>query len=285
MDDFAGMKTGQAAFVTGVSSGIGRATAVLLAERGFRVFGTYRQQRPANLNPGITLLQMDVRDDDSVRKAVSGLLADAGRIDALINNAGYALLGALEETQIAEARDQFETNFFGLMRVTRRILPVMRRQGFGRIVNVSSILGLIPGPYVGVYAASKHAIEAYTETLDHEVRRFGIRVAAVEPSFTRTSLMDSGKVASDQLDVYANDRAAVARAFTRKVRNGSDPKDVAKAIYHAIVARSPRLRYPVGEAKTFSLLRRLVPAPMFGRSLRKQFELNGGSRSNHDPQP
>ena len=121
------------AFITGVSSGIGYATAVLLAERGFRVFGTYRTRHPANLPEAITLQQMDVSDDNSVQQTVSAVMAAAGRIDVLINNAGYALVGALEETSLAEARDQFETNFFGTLRVTQQVLPIMRRQGSGRI--------------------------------------------------------------------------------------------------------------------------------------------------------
>src|SRR5262249_61422314 len=163
------------AFVTGVSSGIGYAAAALFAERGFRVFGTHRRRMPGNLPASVILQQMDVNDDDSVRQAISAAVADAGRIDALVNNAGYALVGAIEETSLAEARDQFETNFFGALRVTQQILPIMRRQGAGRIVNVSSVLGVIPGPCLGIYTATKHAIEGYTETLDHEVRRFGIR--------------------------------------------------------------------------------------------------------------
>ena len=261
------------AFITGVSSGIGYAAAALLAERGFRVFGTYRSRRPANLAGAISLQQMDVNVDDSVERTVSAVVADAGRIDVLINNAGYALVGALEETSLTEARDQFDTNFFGTLRVTQQILPIMRRQGFGRIVNVSSILGLIPGPYMGIYTATKHAIEGYTETLDHEVRHFGVRAILVEPSFTNTSILENERTTAARLDIYAEDRAAVERAWDRKVRNGSDPKDVAEAVYHAVAARSPRLRHPVGEAKTLSLLRRLVPAPMFAQSLRKQFGL------------
>src|SRR5260370_39275354 len=118
---------------------------------------------------------MDVTNDDEIQRVVGDVVGDSGRIDVLINNAGYALFGALEETSLGEARDQFDTNFFGVLRVTRCVLPVMRRQRYGRIMNMSSILGLIPAPYSGAYAASKYALEGYTETLDHEVLRVGIR--------------------------------------------------------------------------------------------------------------
>ena len=128
---------------------------------------------------------MDVNDDGSVREAVRSVLEKAGKIDMLINNAGYSLAGGLEETSVEEARQLFETNFFGVLRVTQAVLPSMRRHGYGRIVNISSMLGLLPGPYRGIYAASKHALEGYTETLDHEVRAFGIRAVLVEPSTQR----------------------------------------------------------------------------------------------------
>jgi NAD(P)-dependent dehydrogenase (short-subunit alcohol dehydrogenase family) len=264
----------QVALITGVSSGIGRETAILLAERGLRVFGTYRKKHPSGLGPAITLLQMDVTNDEAVHQAVGDVIRASGRIDVLINNAGYALFGALEETSLGEARDQFDTNFFGALRVTQYVLPVMRRQRYGRIVNMSSILGVIPGPFSGAYAASKYALEGYTETLDHEVLRFGIRAMLVEPSFVRTGLLQKGKVVSTELAEYAGDRAAVARAFDRALSNGSDPKQVAETVYRALIARSPRMRYPVGEARILSLLHRFVPARMFAKSLRKRFALN-----------
>jgi NAD(P)-dependent dehydrogenase (short-subunit alcohol dehydrogenase family) len=264
----------QAVLITGVASGIGRETAILLAEHGFRVFGAYRTERPSGLSPAITLLQMDVTNDDAVQRVVEDVIAGSGRIDVLINNAGYELFGWLEETSLDEARDQFNTNFFGVLRLTKYVLPIMRREGYGRIVNMSSILGLIPGPYSGVYVASKHAIEGYTETLDHEVRRFGIRAILVEPSFVRTRLFQKGRIASTELAAYDSDRVAVARAFDQGFRDGSDPRQVAQTVYRALRARSPRMRYPVGPARTLTLLRRVLPARMFAKSLRKQFALS-----------
>src|SRR5713101_6824654 len=176
------------ALVTGVSSGIGRATATLLAVRGFRVFGTMRRPSETNGRPGdVEVVPLDVRDEESVRSCLRTVLDQAGRIDALVNNAGYALIGALEETSIEDARDLFETNFFGVLRVTQALLPIMRGQQHGRIVNIGSVVGFLPEPYQGIYSASKHALEGYSESLDHEVRQFGIRVSVIEPGFMRTN--------------------------------------------------------------------------------------------------
>ena len=148
------------ALVTGVSSGIGRATATLLSRRGFRVFGTMR--KPSEINgplEGVELVRLDVRDEESVRSCLRTVLDQAGRIDALVNNAGYTLIASLEETSIEEAKDVFETNFFGVLRMSQALLPIMREQGYGRIANISSVLGFLPAPYQGIYAASKHALE------------------------------------------------------------------------------------------------------------------------------
>ncbi|MGH9455498.1 MAG: SDR family NAD(P)-dependent oxidoreductase, partial [Terriglobia bacterium] len=157
--------------VTGVTSGIGAATASLLSDRGFRVFGTARQPAETGAALGaVTLVRLDVREEESVRTCVRTVLDQAGRIDALLNNAGYVLQGSLEETSIDEAKALFETNFFGVLQMNRAVLPIMREQRAGRIVNISSVLGFLPAPYMGIYAASKHAIEGYSESLDHEVR-------------------------------------------------------------------------------------------------------------------
>jgi NAD(P)-dependent dehydrogenase (short-subunit alcohol dehydrogenase family) len=263
------------ALVTGVSSGIGRETARLLAERGARVFGTVRDHRPADAIVGVELVRMDVTDESNVKEAVQSVLQQAGSIDVLVNNAGYALGGGLEETSVLEAQQQFETNFFGVLRVTHAVLPAMRRQGSGRVVNISSVLGFLPGPYRGVYAASKHALEGYTETLDHEVRQFGIRAVLIEPTFTRTSVDRNGKSAHAALAAYAEQRHRVEEVIQRNIDHGDHPRAVAEVVCRALVAESPHLRYPVGGAVTLSRLRRFVPARMFDKRLRKQFLLDG----------
>jgi len=260
--------------VTGVSSGIGREIAQLLAERGARVFGTVRDPQSASSIRGVELVRMDVTDDSSVTEAVESIMQQAGPIQFLVNNAGYSLMGALEETSVAEARQQFETNLFGVLRVTNAILPGMRLLGEGRIVNISSVLGFLPAPYWGIYAASKHAVEGYTETLDHEIRRFGLRALLVEPAYTRTKLSGNTKTAQATIDAYADERRRVTAATLRSIERGDDPRLVAEAVWKALTAKSPRLRYPVGKGVALSHIRRFVPASMFDRSFRKQSQLD-----------
>src|SRR4051794_21355884 len=175
------------ALVTGASSGIGRATAELLAANGFTVFGTSRA--PVQDTRSYTWLPMDVRSDDSVQAAVQSLLAQAGRIDLLVNNAGYVQFGAIEESSIADAQAQLDTNLFGVIRLVQAVLPVMRQQGSGRIINVSSIVGRVAAPYGGLYATSKFALEGLSEALREEVRPFGVSVSLVEPSYVKTPIV------------------------------------------------------------------------------------------------
>src|SRR3954463_14079104 len=233
--------------VTGVSSGIGREIAQLLAERGARVFGTVRNPKSPSSIRSVELVSMDVTDDASVSAAVQSIERKAGSVQFLVNNAGYSFMGALEETSIEEARQQFETNLFGVLRVTNAILPGMRQQGFGRIVNISSVLGFLPAPYMGIYAASKHAVEGYTETLDHEIRRFGVRALLVEPAYTRTKLNGNIKTAKTTLEAYADERKRLTDAALQNIERGEDPRGVAEAVWNALTATSPRLRYPVGK--------------------------------------
>src|SRR5881394_929576 len=271
--------------VTGVSSGIGREIAQLLAERGARVFGTVRNVRSASSIHGVELVSMDVTEDASVNAAVQSIVQKAGPIQFLVNNAGYSFMGALEETSVAEARQQFDTNLFGVLRVTNAILPGMRQQGDGRIVNISSVLGFLPAPYMGIYAASKHAVEGYTETLDHEIRRFGVRALLVEPAYTRTKLTGNTKSAKITLDVYADERKRLTDAVQQNIERGDDPRMVAEAVWNALTAKSPRLRYPVGKGVALSRMRRFVPAGMFDKSFRKQFQLDGHVNTPVTEQP
>ena len=260
--------------VTGVSSGIGREIAQLMAERGARVFGTVRNPQSDGSIRGVDLVRMDVTEDASVSEALQRIVLEAGPVQFLVNNAGYSFIGALEETSVAEARQQFETNLFGVLRVTNAILPGMRQQGNGRIVNISSVLGFLPAPYWGIYAASKHAVEGYTETLDHEIRRFGVRALLVEPAYTRTKLSGNTKEAQITLDIYADERKRLTSEALQNIERGDDPRMVAEAVYNALTAKSPRLRYPVGKGVGLSRMRRFVPAGMFDKSFRKQFQLD-----------
>src|SRR3954471_2402491 len=264
----------KAVLITGVSSGIGRESAQLLAARGARVFGTVRDPKSAQPIPGVEIVRMDVTDDSSVNEAVQNIVQKAGPIQHLVNSAGYSFMGALEETSVDEARQQFETNLFGVLRVTNAILPAMRQQSFGRIVNISSVLGFLPAPYMGIYAASKHALEGYTETLDHEVRRFGVRALLVEPAYTRTKLNGNIKSAKMSLAAYADERKRLTDAAQQNIERGDDPRRVAETVWNALTVKLPRLRYPVGKGIALSRLRRFIPAGMFDRSFRKQFQLD-----------
>src|SRR5712692_1669007 len=260
--------------ITGVSSGIGRETAQLLAERGARVFGTVRDLGRANPIAKVELVRMDVTDDKSVKDAVKSVLENAGRIDILINNAGYSIAGGLEETSIEEARQLFDTNFFGVLRVIQAVLPSMRHHDYGRIVNISSMLGVLPGPFRGMYVASKHALEGYTKTLDHEVRTFGIRAVLFEPVYTKTKITANEKTVQTAIPLYADQRQRVTEIIEKEIANGDDPHAVAEVVYDAVTAKSPRLHYPVGEGVMLSRLHRFVPPRMFDSVFRKRFQLD-----------
>jgi NAD(P)-dependent dehydrogenase (short-subunit alcohol dehydrogenase family) len=265
---------GRVAIITGASGGIGEATALALVQAGYRVFGTYRKP-PQAKSAGVEYLVCDVASDASVEAAFSEVLAKAGRIDLLINNAGAGLMGGAEESSIEQAKSLFDVNVFGVMRTTKAVLPVMRRQKRGRIVNLSSVMGLIPAPYMAVYAASKHALEGYSESLDHEVRDAGIRVVLVEPAYTRTSFESNLVQADQQLDAYKSARSN-AEAVMRDVMNSTadSPDVVAETVLKACTTANPRSRYAAGKmARQVSLLRRFVPAFAFAKSLRKQMRL------------
>src|SRR2546428_7222444 len=185
--------------VTGASSGAGQATARLLAQHGYRVFGTSRKPAGVESAPGLEVLELDVRADDSVAACISTVTSRAGRVDVLVNNAGYELAGALEELSMDEARAQFETNFFGVVRMVKSVLPFMHRQKEGRIINVSSLSGLSPIPFMGMYSASKFALEGYTEALRQELKPFGIHVSLIEPAFLKTPMMSHRQVAAQTI--------------------------------------------------------------------------------------
>src|SRR5262245_34089783 len=188
--------------ITGASSGVGQSTARLLSQRGYRVFGTSRDPARAEPISGVELLSLDVRSDDSVQACVEAVFRRGGHLGVLSNNAGHELAGALEELSPDEARGQFETNFFGVVRMINAVLPFMRQRKAGQIVNVGSLSGLSPIPFLGMYSASKFALEGYTETLRQEVKPFGIRVSLTEAGFLRTPMMDHRQVGARRIVEY-----------------------------------------------------------------------------------
>src|SRR5213595_2986186 len=218
------------ALVTGASSGIGKAASLALVEAGFDVIGTSRNAAGVTQRDGVTFLDLDVTSDESVSTLVRGVIEQFGRIDVLVNNAGTGAAGAAEESSVAQDQRVFDINFFGLIRMTKAVLPHMRAQASGRIINISSVLGLVPAPYMGSYAASKHAIEGYSESIDHEVREYGVRVLLVEPAYTRTSF-DANLVAADEpLPVYARRREVADVLLVEAVKAGDEASVVGEAI-------------------------------------------------------
>ncbi|VVE06781.1 short-chain dehydrogenase/reductase [Pandoraea communis] len=267
------MSNSTVVIVTGVSSGIGRATAEKFAMRGCRVFGTVRSIAKAVPISGVGLIEMDVRDDASVQAGIQSVIERTGRIDVLVNNAGTSLIGAVEETSTAEALSLFDTNVFSVLRTTQAVLPHMRAQRGGRIVNVSSVLGFLPAPYMGLYSASKHAIEGLTETLDHEVRQFGIRVALVEPSFTRTNLDTNAPLARSKIAGYDRERDLASSAVVNSVKGAPAPDGVAGTVVEAALGTWRMRRTPAGEASLLRKLRRFMPSGPVDASLRRTFGL------------
>ena len=263
------------ALVTGISSGIGRATALRLAQFGYRTFGTVRGH--SDPVAGIELVRVDVRDRNSVEEGVASVFERAGRIDLLVNNAGTGFIGAGEETTPEEAFDLFNTNFFGVMRMTQAVLPAMRKQRSGRIINIASVLGFLPAPYMSVYAASKHAVEGYSESLDHEVRNVGIRVILVEPGITRTNF-GSHAANGDGIADYRNEREQVTATVRDKIKGGADPSIIADIVLRAATAATPALHYQAGPgARLLRVLRSIAPASLIDKGIRKQWGLGVAS--------
>jgi NADP-dependent 3-hydroxy acid dehydrogenase YdfG len=269
--------------ITGCSSGIGRATAERLAEHGYSVYATAR--RPDSIEPlarhGCKLLELDVCDEGSMRAAVDAVTNAEGAVDVLVNNAGYSQSGAVEDVPLDQVRRQFETNVFGLVRLTQLVLPGMRAQRSGKVVNVSSMGGRLTFPGGGFYHATKYAVEAISDALRFEVRGFGIDVIVIEPGLIKTSFGDTAVGAIESATTgdgpYAEFNAAVAKTTAGAydgplAKLGGGPEAVAKTIEKAIRARRPKTRYPVtASARLIMMQRRLLPDRGWDAFLRSQF--------------
>lgn len=265
------------ALVTGASSGFGQATAEHLQRRGYRVFGTSRRVPASGSLASCEMVPMDVDDDASVERGVADILQRAGRIDAVVNNAGVTTAGAVEDTSTAEARAQFETNFFGVLRVCRAVLPAMRAQRSGTIINISSIAGRMSTPFHGLYSASKFAVEGLSEALRMEVAPWGIRVVIVEPGDapTGTTAHRRRTVASCANPVYRDCCEKAVGVMAADEQSGFPPEQLARAIERIIEARSPRLRYVVAsppEALAVKLLK-FLPSSLVQWALMKYYRL------------
>lgn len=263
------------AIVTGASSGIGQATAELLVNAGYKVYGTSRKEAQATPH-AYKMITLDVNSEASIDAALKTVIEIEGRIDLLVNNAGFGVApGGAEESSIEQTKKLFDTNFFGIVRMTRAVVPYMRKQGEGRIINIGSILGLIPAPYMATYAATKHAVEGFSESLDHELRTRGIRVSVIEPGYTNTEFEANTQEVDSKLDEYNIAHTALAEIIKVAVAAGDDPQVVAKVVLKAANAKHPKLRYAAGKlASRLSLLRRFAPSALVDMGIRKEMKLD-----------
>lgn len=267
---------GKTVLISGASRGIGLLTARLLHERGHRVFGTAR--RPEAASAPFPMLPLDVTDGASVRAAVAQVVAEAGRLDVLVNNAGYDLYGAAEDTPFEELQAQVDANFFGAVRLTTAALPHMRRQGGGSIVSLSSVGGLLALPYNSAYAASKFALEGYSEALRYELLPAGIFVSLIEPGQVRTDTLETSIRSAG--GTHAEAVAERARALGRSA--SLLPEEVARAVVRVVEARRPRLRYLVGgQARQAVWLKKLLPEPLLEAFIIRQFVTGPAARAAH----
>lgn len=244
--------------VTGSSSGIGLETALTLARNGYFTYATMRNPEKDALiknalkkeNLSIKVIQLDVIDDESLKNAIDHVTSEAGRIDVLVNNAGYGLVGALEELSMEEIKAQYETNLFGLVRVIQAVLPTMRKQRSGRILNLSSGAGLFGYPGGSAYVSSKFAVEGLSESMAYELEPFGIRVILIEPGFVQTNFVSSmviAKKAQDPTSPYSQMMQRIAASSSELAKSGSSADLVANVILDAVTNPNPRLRYLVGK--------------------------------------
>lgn len=255
--------------VTGASSGIGAAIVKQLRRSGRRVFATMRHPNLETDDPDV--LTMDVTSDDSVDTAVAHVLERTGRIDAIVNNAGITKYGAVEETTTDEALSVFQTNFFGVHRLSRAVLPTMRLQQSGRIVTIGSIAGFLPQPFEPFYSAAKHALEGYVESLAHEIRPFGIQAVLIQPGYIRTGLGSKTSSVTGNIAAYSRRRLRVADFSKRNIGKGAPPEAVARAVELAITSRDPALRVRVGnDAHLVYVLRHVLPPKIFSMGLRRR---------------
>jgi NAD(P)-dependent dehydrogenase (short-subunit alcohol dehydrogenase family) len=262
------------ALVSGASSGIGEATAKRLAAAGYKVYGTSRRGGTDGQRD-YEMIALDVTSEESVQAAVATVVQREGRIDLLVNNAGFGVAPAgAEESSLEQAQSIFDTNFFGMVRLTRAVLPQMRAQGGGRVINMGSVLGFLPMPYGALYAATKHAVEGYSESLDHELRDWNIRTVVIEPAYTRTPFEANLVEPDAPLDIYRDVRASVARRIQEVMAGAEGPEVVAEVVLKAAQAKHPKQRYTAGKlAGRLRMLRLYAPASMVDSGLRKDLRL------------
>lgn len=266
-------------FITGTSTGIGRATAAYFAEQGWNVAATMRMpelEKTLHNHPKIELYRVDVTDPQSIDEAIKQVVSKFGRIDVVVNNAGFTIDGVFEATSDADIQKQFDTNVFGLMRVTRSIIPFFREQGTGVIVQVASMGGRITFPLYSIYHATKWAVEGFSESLHYEMESFGIRIKIIEPGAINTDFYGRSRtlIAGHHLPMYAKYVEMVNRITVAAGAKGEEPEAVAKVIYRAATDGSSKMRYAIGyPAPILLFLRRILPTRVFLSLIKRSYHL------------
>jgi short-subunit dehydrogenase len=259
-------KLKRTAIVTGASGGIGAEISKTLSEQGWMVFGTTRNSGNAK-----ELLTVDLKDEASIGRCLTQVLEISGRLDVLVNNAGASLMGAVEETTVEEGKELFEANFWSVHRMAVHCLPALRKSN-GRIVTIGSVAGFLPKPFEAFYSASKHALQGYCESLDHEIRGQGVRSILIEPGFVKTNLANNTQRTIGKLEQYRILSKNALSLLERDIQKGISPGEIAEVVLAAITSVNPPSRILAGnEARRLRFFRSFLPARIFDWQLRKKF--------------
>jgi short-subunit dehydrogenase len=262
--------------ITGAASGIGRAIGDHLSSKGFNVYGTSRNPQNADNTISFPLLKLDLADHSSIKKAFNVVISKEGRLDVLVNNAGAGITGPIEETPNDEIKKAFQTNFFGSMDMIKTALPIMRKQGSGLIINITSVAGYMGLPYRGIYSASKAALEITTEALRMELKQFGIKLTNIAPGDFATNIA-AGRYHSPVLEdsPYKEQYKDTLNMMNEHVDSGEDPIKVAHKVYQVIHRSNPRVRYTVGAflQKMSIVLKRILPGKVYEKMIMNHYNL------------
>lgn len=263
--------------VTGASRGLGKAIASVLAKHGYRVFGTTRDPKKITEALNFKMLPLDVTSNESVQNCIKLLASETQRIDVLINNVGEMIIGSAEETSLQESSDIFQTNFFGALRTIKAVIPNMRRNGGGQIINVSSIGAIMPVPYMSSYSASKHALAAYSESIKYELAPFNIKVSLIEPSTMKMGKLlgaqPSPRSARSPIAAY-NSEDVLKMIIGENASSTLLPEEVASKVISIIESKTTKFRHQLRKAKTLALLRRYVPYIFITQGVAQEFKKN-----------
>jgi NADP-dependent 3-hydroxy acid dehydrogenase YdfG len=264
------------ALITGGTSGIGRAICIFLSEHDLIVYGAGRNVENGGELDNFKTVKIDITKDISVAEGVQYVLEKEGKIDVLVNNAGVGMAGAVEDSEIIEILNVFNTNVAGMLRMCKVVLPIMRTQNSGHIINISSVGGLMGLPYRGIYSSSKSSVELISEAMSMEVMKFGVKVVLIEPGDFKTSINENRKVSQyAENSVYKDEFKRIHKLINQEVETGQHPKKIGKLVYKIIHKKSPRLRYNTGNfsSKLALIIKRLLPTRWFEAILMRHYQI------------